>query len=265
MYYDPEIDHIQGNDNLIGLDIAMYVLPYLPGLAHKLYSAAVQDMGLYDADYDARARAPGIASGLDQSLMALFLAVEFGEFEVQSRLRGVLEVLAEGRSFGDGDFGFFYHLNESWPRGQLSALLMASDVGAVGSWQRLFNNKNFRGRFIAPAVVGVEFPKLGVSRAWNNPPSSVGRGKLIVSTYAATPSLRGQATSFQIVRVPAAADRMVMIECDGKVHKDWTYLDGGSVEIQTTAAEHTFVIQTGYFGPTGVEVTTGAAVARSRF
>lgn len=152
-----------------------------------MYSSAVKDLGLYDDEYVARDRAPIIAMSLMFHQLALVLATEFGEVHVQKRLRGAIEVFAQPQEFGDGDFGFFYNLNEPWPRGQLSALLMAAEVGGVGSWQRIFNNKRFRDRFSAPAVVGVDFPKLGISQAWNDPKS----GTLTICTYPATPSLRG--------------------------------------------------------------------------
>jgi len=255
LYYDPNIDHAQSMGNLIGLGVAWYILPYAPELAYKLYSSAVRDLGLHDEEYNAKDRAPFIAITLTFHQLALALSLEFGDRRVEARLRSAIEVFAEPRNFGDGDFGFFYHCGERWPRGQLSALLMVAEVGAVGSWRRIFNNKGFRDRFSAPAVVGVNFPKLGISQAWNDPKE----GTLIVSTYAATPSLRGMVTSFRVIRAPATCD--LQVKRDGQVYDDWLHLGDGSVEVKTIVDNHTFVIRTGYVGPTGVD---GVAVAETR-
>ena len=45
----------------------------------------------------------------------------------------------ESYAFGDGEFGFFSHLDEAWPRGQSSALHMCSEGMSPGAWSRVFN------------------------------------------------------------------------------------------------------------------------------
>ena len=123
-----------------------------PELAHLLYRSAVRFLGLLEERFDLRERGPVLAMGVVFTQLALVLALEFGDELVASRLRPVLEVVAEPRHFGDGHFGFFYHLGEPWPRGQLSALLMVAEVAGPGRWRRIFQNKDFRARFHAPAV-----------------------------------------------------------------------------------------------------------------
>lgn len=199
--------------------------------------------------------APMVAMTILFHQLALALAVEFDDRLVVERVKPILDVLAEPRNFGDGDFGFFYHLGERWPRGQLSALLMVAEVGGPGSWQRIFSNPGFRARFHAPAVEGVDFPKLGISQAWNDPEAGV----LHVKTYAASPSMISQPTRFRVVRVP---DANVRVERDGTLHQNWT-LEDGTIVIETELAEHTFKIYTGYHGATGVD-TSRTRSLRSR-
>ena len=76
---------------------------------------------------------------------------------------------------------------------------MVAEVNDGGGWQRLFRNRDFRDRFNAPTVVGVDFPTIGLCQAWNDPKE----GTLLLCTYAATPSKRGTSTRFRVVRVPA--------------------------------------------------------------
>ena len=65
---------------------------------------------------------PQILGGSQLSKLALILAQEYGDELVASKVRTVLEVMTDGRAFGDGEFGFFSHLEEAWPRGQSSAV-----------------------------------------------------------------------------------------------------------------------------------------------
>lgn len=258
LYYDPEIEHSQGMNSLIGLGVAWYLLPYDAGIAQTLYRAAVRDLGLHDEQYNAEVRAPFISRTLTMHQLALVLAVELGDVLVEARLRPVLDVFAEPRHFGEGDFGFFYHLDEPWPRGQLSALLMVAEVGLPGAWRRLFENQGFRDRFSAPAVVGVDFPRLGISRAWNDRQA----GLLTITTYVGTPSQEGTATTFRVVRVPGADLKSMVVTCDGKPYQNWVALSDSSLEIHTEVAEHTFAVFTGYHGPTGVQPLAEAPQSR---
>ena len=54
-----------------------------------------------------------------------------GDELVASRLRTAIDPLVEGKEFGDGEFGFFSHLGEEWPRGQSSALHICTEVMSV--------------------------------------------------------------------------------------------------------------------------------------
>lgn len=187
-------------------------------------------------------------------------ATELGRHDVAARMCDILESVAEPRHFGDGDFGFFYHRGEKYPRGQLSALLMTMEVNAGGDWRRFFTNKDYGQRFSAPTAVGVDFPIVGLSQAWNDPK----KGTLTISTYAATPSRVGEPTSFRVVCLPRP--QQIAITRDGEPYRDWELLhDGGSLELRTEVAVHTFVIHTGYTGPTGMVLSQpGAAQPDAR-
>ena len=69
--------------------------------------------------------------------LALTLAIEFEDKEVEKRAKHLLRAFSEPRHFDDGCFGFFFHLQERWPRGQLSALLMTAEVGGGGRWEKV--------------------------------------------------------------------------------------------------------------------------------
>lgn len=54
------------------------------------------------------------------------------------------------------------------------------------------------------------------------------------------------------------------VTCDGQEYGDWAYLGSNRVEIRTMMAEHTFVVDTGYVGPTGVDSETMTRSYRSK-
>jgi hypothetical protein len=59
-----------------------------------------------------------------------------GDSRTEQRLREVAERTFEPRWFGeDGDrFGWWFHLGEEYPRGQLCSLMMLTELGEPGSW-----------------------------------------------------------------------------------------------------------------------------------
>jgi len=247
MYHDPEHDFDHDLGLGMGLGVGWYLLPYNSELAYEMYHAAVESLGLYNEKYDPADWVQIYARQIMFIQLALCMSVEFGEEKVEARLREVIEVLAEPRHFGDGCFGYFYNLNEPWPRGQMSALLMASEVMTPGGWQRVFNNVSYKERFLAPTVEGVEFPALSLSRAWNDPQM----GTLTVSTVVGSPSKAGQPTNFKVSRLPHTANPELKVTRDGELFLDWTALNASTIQIRTMIGCHTFVIFTGYIGGNG--------------
>jgi hypothetical protein len=94
----------------------------------------------------------------------LFLAREFGDQVTERRLREVVEQDFEPRLFGDEQdrFGYWFGLATPWPRGQLTGMLMMSQVGEPGGWWRIFNEPNLA-KHHEPTVAGV------TTQVWASP------------------------------------------------------------------------------------------------
>ena len=108
MYYDPVVDHNNPGGTTMGLGIAFYLLPYEQGAAREMYEAWVMEHDLRNPAVPATMTILGTSQ---LGKLGLILAQEFGDEEVACKLRTVLEVMVEGREFGDGEFGFFSHLS----------------------------------------------------------------------------------------------------------------------------------------------------------
>ena len=174
--------------------------------------------------------------------MTAMLANEFGDSVTHARLSDTLEQLAEPKYFGAEfeHFGYWFHLDETWPRGQMSASLMVTDVADPGDWQRLFNSPNVK-KFEQPTVEGIEFPRMGLSQAWND----LDHGMLQVTTYAVKPSLAGEQSSFRVSGIPNQTES-VYVRCDGSDYFDWQSVGSDTIEIRTEIGRHSFQIHTGY-------------------
>ena len=175
-------------------------------------------------------------------VMTAMLANEFGDAVTHARLSDTLEQLAEPKYFGteSEQFGYWFHLDEPWPRGQMSASLMVTDVADSGDWQRLFNSPNLA-KFEQPTIEGIEFPRIGLSQAWND----LAHGMLQVTTYAVKPSLVGQQTAFRVTGIPNKNDS-TYVRCDGTEYANWKSLGSDTIEIRTEIGSHSFQIYTGY-------------------
>jgi hypothetical protein len=174
-------------------------------------------------------------------VMGAMLAREFGDVITEARLHDTLERVADPRFFGAGDceFGFWFHYDEPWPRGQLSASLMVTEVADPGDWQRLFNKPNMT-KFVEPTVEGVDFPTIGLSQAWND----LEHGMLQLRTYAATQSERGRQTHFKVVNIPDVDD--VFVRCNGEEFRGWSRVGDHVIDIQTHVDTNIFQVFTGY-------------------
>jgi hypothetical protein len=101
----------------------------------------------------------------------------------------------------------------------------------------LFNQPNLA-KFNEPVVAGVDYPKIGLSRAFNDD-----AGVLHFTTYPATPSHRGQATSFRVENLPLATG--VTVRRDGAPYQRWRATADGVIEIQTEIEQHDFQVLAG--------------------
>ena len=233
LYYDPIEEHAQGQSPVSGLGPAFYMVPQNRSLAELLYRAGVEALGWRNPDTEIPSGSPRIPA------VVLTLAREFGDREIEDRLRALAEERFEPRSFGDQDseFGYWFGLEEDYPRGQYSGLVMCADVGERGAWSRVFNGPNLR-KFDQPTVTGVDFPALGISAAYNDEASGV----LRVRTYAGEPSKTGATTTFRVEQL--AQTEQVLVRRNGELYPRVRVVSGSALEIEAEIGEQEFEVVT---------------------
>jgi len=177
------------------------------------------------------------------SSTGLLMAREMGDETAIVRLSAAAEKAYEPRFFGDhGEkFGWWFGLNDPYPRGQRSAMMMISEIGRGGDWTRAFEAPHMD-KFDAPTVEGIDFPSMGVRQAWND----VASGTLYVTTYATTPDRRGVATSWRVTHLPDPSE--VFVICDGEPFERFEVEGSGTIRIDSDIGAHQFHIFTGYRG-----------------
>src|SRR5439155_11968050 len=118
------------------LCITPYVFPQHKELGTLLYETAVRQLGWNDPTKPLIEFHPDPRWGL----IGLLMSRELGDHQTEQRLRAVAEANYEPGFFGVGEsgaversgddyFGWWFNNGEEWPRGQLAALAMMSDVG----------------------------------------------------------------------------------------------------------------------------------------
>lgn len=231
-YYDPLVNFKLNGPPAAGLITAFMLLPQNREFASFLYEAAANAAGWRAPNAQVRANATG-----------LLLARELGDTLVAERLAAAADRESEPKFFGPHNekFGWWFNLNEGFPRGQQSATMMVSEIGAGGDWSKAFQAPHMD-KFTAPTVEGVDFPSLGIYQAWNDRAS----GTLNVGTYAASPDKRGASTSWRVTNLsnPSA----VRITVDGQPFTRFEVTGPNSIRIDSTIDVHRFGIVTGYRG-----------------
>ena len=228
-YYDP-LENFKVNGRGPSVNIAFYLLPQSPEIATHIYDAAANTLGWRDPRREIRPSAQG-----------LILAKALGDHTAAARLSAAAERDSEPRWFGaDNDrFGWWFKLDEPWPRGQGSAQAMVAEI-QEGSWQEAFRVKHLD-KYSAPTLEGVDYPALGVDQAWNDKDSGI----LYIGTYAADRSRRGQSTVWRIVNLPDPSQAVVLLN-GAPVPVEIAGPD--SILVRTTIDDHRFQIFTGYHG-----------------
>lgn len=251
-YYDPiekaACSFEQPVSAYMALITTPYVYPQRPDVGQRFYELAVRQLGWDKMGHE-------VVHLLDDPRLVsigLLMAHELGDTTTETRLRDYAEEHFEPRFFGEESerFGWFFGFDESWPRGQQSALLMVPELGPAGAWFDAFNRHDRR-RFSAPTIRGVDYPTLGISRAYNDTDA----GELIVSTYAATPSRAGRETAVKVSGIPGLSALRVLL--DGTEHASWRACGEDEIEIELTVGETELRILTGYRGGAQQPASTG--------
>lgn len=240
-YYDPlERSMCTFRDDVgayAAIAIALYVLPQNRAFGTQLYDMAVRKLGWNDP------KKPLLQLHPDPRWLALgiMMARELGDTLTEVRLRQLAEIEFDPRFFGpDGDrFGWWFRFSEDWPRGQLSSLMVLTELGEPGAWSRVFTRPNLE-KFSQPTVTGVDYPALGIAQCWND----LEAGALWVETYAATRSRRGAATTWRVSGLPDTGKIRVMM--DDSEFGDWSVVGPGAIEIRSDIDTHRFRIATGF-------------------
>ncbi len=240
-YYDPiERSMCTFRDDVgayAAIAIALYVLPQNRVFGTELYEMAVRKLGWNDP------KKPLLQLHPDPRWLALgiMMARELGDTLTEVRLRQLAEAAFEPKFFGpDGDrFGWWFKFGEDWPRGQLSSLMVLTELGEPGAWSQVFKQPNLA-KFAQPTVSGVDYPTLGISQCWND----LDAGALWVETYCATTSKRGAATTWRVSGLPnPAAVRVMMDDSD---FSGWSVSGADSIAIHSDIDTHRFRIATGF-------------------
>jgi len=255
-YYDPIEKSMCTLRDEVGayaaIAITLYVLPRSRELGTKLYEMAVNKLG-WNAPDKALLQLHPDPRWLT---LGIITAREVGDSATEARLRQVAEADFEPKFFGpDGDhFGWWFGFGEEWPRGQLSSLMVLSELGEPGAWSRVFNEPNLE-KFSEPTVSGVDYPNIGLSQCWNN----LDAGELFVETYCATASERGNETGFTVGGLPDPGSVRVMK--DGSAFEGWSVTGPDSIELHTRIATHEFRISTGFNKEVRARIPATTAVA----
>ena len=252
-YYDPLERSLCTLRDDVGayaaMAITLYVLPKDRAFGTQLYEMAVRKLGWNDP------KKPLLQLHPDPRWLALGIitARELGDTITEAHLRQLAEASFEPKFFGpDGDhFGWWFKFGESWPRGQLSSLMVLSELGEPGAWSNVFNRPNLA-KFAEPTVSGVDFPALGISQCWND----LGTGVLWVETYCASSTRRGATTSWRVSGLPDPAT--VHITLDDSEFTNWSTTGTNTIEIRTDVNAHQFRIVTGYRGQASRSAATAA-------
>ena len=240
-YYDPIVNHKSNGGPAAGVYDAFLLLPQDRELATFLYESAANALGWNNPRVEISASATGQV-----------MAREMGDDIALERLRAAAEREADPRYFGDQNemFGWWFGLNEAYPRGQLSANMMVAEVGTGDAWYRAFDAPHMD-KFEAPTVEGVDFPSLGIYQAWNDTDS----GTLHVGTYPAAPDRRGLETGWRVTNLPNTGE--VFILCDGEPFTRFAVDGPNAIRLDGTVDLRHYQIFTGYRG-------SGARAAEAR-
>lgn len=243
LYFDP-ITNVFGNfrDDVAAygaLAVTLYVIVQDRPYGTMLYEMAVDKLGWNNP------KKPMLQLHPDPRWVALAMMVarELGDHTTERHLRRIAESTMEPRFFGEDmdRFAWWFHLGEKWPRGQLSTLMVMTELGAPGAWCNVFNKPNLT-KFSEPTVSGVDYPTLGICQCWND----LDDAALWVETYCGSAARRGEPTRWKVTGLPDTSK--VHITMDGSEFPNWAVTGPDSIEIRSDIGPHRFRIATGFRG-----------------
>lgn len=230
LYYDPITQTVGGMHEPHNAAVWLPLLyPQDREWGTQLYELSMRAIGFSDPQHPI----VQIASDPRHVVTALAMAREVGDNHTEKRLREIVENEYEPRFFGEENdrFGYWFGIDEPWPKGTLNAMMMLSDAGAPGAWTRVFTDP-LTSVHTEPTVRGVDYPTLGISRARNDMAARV----MDISTTAATPSRRGAPTTFTIDRLPNPD--AVTMTLDDQEYPRWRVTGPDSIEVDLTVDTH---------------------------
>ena len=230
LYYDPIIDHVQSGGPMGGFVTSLYLAPQRPEYAFKFYDFAARLLGVRDP-----AREIPMLPDPRFTALAFALATEFGDHTARERLAAFADKNLEP-TWDGAEFTWGFGLKEPHPRGQMNATIMVGEAGGEGAWSRIFNEPNLK-KFEQPTVVGVDFPKVGISEAAYDEATRT----LHVTTDVGDHGAAGQATGFRIEKLRGAQRARVV--CDGSEFSNCWSMPNGDLQIVTDVNTHTFEIR----------------------
>ena len=239
MYFDEINDHHHRTVPTHGLAVSFYAKPQDPQFAELLYRGAINFLGWDNPSIP-------ITNEFmpDPRMFALGLTMskEFDDQITHERLRKYAEENFEPQFFGinDSQFGFWFNLGEKWPRGQLSALAMCTEVCEPEAWESLFNKPNLT-KFYSPSIEGVDFPSVSIEKAFHDDR----KGKLHFSISDGDKTKTNKKTNIEVFNLPDA--NQITVLCDGMEFKEYKILDNSRISINTQVRKHSFEIDTGYY------------------
>jgi hypothetical protein len=208
-------------------------------LATRLYEGAINKFMITEPDGSAHINLPPELGGGEDLVgfgAAVSCAWEFGDYDTHARLqRWANDHYQPTRK--DGEFYYKFGIDEQWPRGWPNDWMLMSVAGGPGSWQKMHNDPDIK-KFHQPTLVGVNYPDVAVRQAKYD--ESI--GALVLSITAGSDGkLAGEKTTFRIENLNPSKDHHVLM--DGSPYNGWKAVTDTEISIDTTIAEHSFVIR----------------------
>ena len=188
LYYDPVVDeHLRSPVGLIAP--TWYLAPQRREVAETAWRLGAEAMGLLGEGDIA------LSDPRDGLQLAWFTG-EFADEQTKRKLWDACDTLFEPTLDQDsGEFTFGFGLNETHPRGQFNARVMAGWVCQPGAWTRIFQTPNLQ-KYSQPCVEDVDFPRVAMSQAyWSE-------GSLHLAVDPCNGATNGTRTTMSVRRLP---------------------------------------------------------------